>query len=87
MAYSVLLLGFDVNLYFVLCCTSGIGAGVDIVVSSVKAYVGAINKMLGFKERSPALSQIPETEERTPVSARKVADNTSMKDASVNFQC
>ncbi|KAM4106077.1 hypothetical protein ACB094_04G040200 [Castanea mollissima] len=29
---------------------SGIGAGMDIVVSSVKAYIGALNKMLGFKE-------------------------------------
>ncbi|KAG6581218.1 2-isopropylmalate synthase 2, chloroplastic, partial [Cucurbita argyrosperma subsp. sororia] len=27
---------------------SGIGAGMDIVVSSVKAYIGALNKMLGF---------------------------------------
>ncbi|XP_068315484.1 2-isopropylmalate synthase 2, chloroplastic-like [Pyrus communis] len=32
---------------------SGIGAGMDIVVSSVKAYIGALNKMMGFKERSP----------------------------------
>ncbi|TQE02271.1 hypothetical protein C1H46_012142 [Malus baccata] len=32
---------------------SGIGAGMDIVVSSVKAYIGALNKMIGFKERSP----------------------------------
>jgi 2-isopropylmalate synthase len=32
---------------------SGNGAGMDIVVSSVKAYVGALNKMLGFKEKSP----------------------------------
>ncbi|XP_010539993.1 PREDICTED: 2-isopropylmalate synthase 2, chloroplastic [Tarenaya hassleriana] len=31
---------------------SGTGAGMDIVVSSVKAYVGAVNKMLGFEERS-----------------------------------
>ncbi|KFK41842.1 hypothetical protein AALP_AA2G178400 [Arabis alpina] len=29
---------------------SGTGAGMDVVVSSVKAYVGALNKMLGFKE-------------------------------------
>lgn len=28
---------------------SGIGAGMDIVVSSVKAYIGALNKMLGFQ--------------------------------------
>uniref|UniRef100_A0A1J3J2P2 2-isopropylmalate synthase n=2 Tax=Noccaea caerulescens TaxID=107243 RepID=A0A1J3J2P2_NOCCA len=32
---------------------SGTGAGMDIVVSSVKAYVGALNKMLDFKENSP----------------------------------
>lgn len=32
---------------------SGTGAGMDIVVSSVKAYVGALNKMLDFKEKSP----------------------------------
>ncbi|CAL8998747.1 unnamed protein product [Prunus brigantina] len=44
---------------------SGIGAGMDIVVSSVKAYVGALNKMLGFKESSP--TKVPV--ERTPVSA------------------
>ncbi|XP_023523405.1 2-isopropylmalate synthase 2, chloroplastic-like [Cucurbita pepo subsp. pepo] len=27
---------------------SGIGAGMDIVVASLKAYIGALNKMLGF---------------------------------------
>ncbi|KAK8510334.1 hypothetical protein V6N13_100364 [Hibiscus sabdariffa] len=31
---------------------SGTGAGMDIVVSSVKAYIGALNKMLGFKEQN-----------------------------------
>ncbi|KAF3455606.1 hypothetical protein FNV43_RR00240 [Rhamnella rubrinervis] len=36
---------------------------------SVKAYIGAVNKMLGFKERSTTLSQISVTEERTRVSA------------------
>lgn len=45
----------------------------DIVVSSVKAYIGAINKMSGFKERSPIPSTI--AEERTPVSAWRVAKN------------
>ncbi|KAF3960715.1 hypothetical protein CMV_014590 [Castanea mollissima] len=30
---------------------SGIGAGMDIVVCSVKAFIGALNKMLGFKEK------------------------------------
>lgn len=44
---------------------SGNGAGMDIVVSSVKAYVGALNRMLGFKERSLTNS----SEERIPVSA------------------
>ncbi|KAM5577473.1 hypothetical protein ABKV19_008026 [Rosa sericea] len=47
---------------------SGIGAGMDIVVSSVKAYIGALNKMLGFKERFP-LEIAAESAERTPVSA------------------
>ncbi|KAM1091821.1 hypothetical protein TB2_018827 [Malus domestica] len=44
---------------------SGVAAGMDIVVSSVKAYIGALNKMIGFNERSP--TKIPA--ERTPVSA------------------
>ena len=44
---------------------SGTGAGMDIVVSSVKAYIGALNKMLGFKEQYPTKVSI----ERTPVSA------------------
>ncbi|PON74942.1 2-isopropylmalate synthase [Parasponia andersonii] len=44
---------------------SGIGAGMDIVVSSVKAYIGALNKMLGFKDRSLTNA----SEERIPVSA------------------
>lgn len=29
---------------------SGKGTATDIVVSSVKAYIGALNKMLGYKE-------------------------------------
>ncbi|KAM7256222.1 hypothetical protein ACFE04_011963 [Oxalis oulophora] len=33
---------------------SGTGAGMDIVVSSVKAYIGAVNKMLGFKAQPEA---------------------------------
>lgn len=37
----------------VLRTFSGVGAGMDIVVSSVKAYISALNKMLGFKERVP----------------------------------
>lgn len=36
-------------LMIVFCC-SGIGAGMDIVVSSVKAYISAVNKMVGFHE-------------------------------------
>ncbi|XP_057423121.1 2-isopropylmalate synthase 2, chloroplastic-like [Lotus japonicus] len=43
----------------------GSGAGMDVVVSSVKAYVAAINKMLGFKDTSPSTEKIP-------VSASKV---------------
>ncbi|XP_030528190.1 2-isopropylmalate synthase A-like isoform X2 [Rhodamnia argentea] len=43
---------------------SGTGAGMDIVVSSVRAYVGALNKMLSFVEQTP--SEVPA--ERTPVS-------------------
>ncbi|KAA8527261.1 hypothetical protein F0562_034642 [Nyssa sinensis] len=31
---------------------SGTGAGMDIVVSSVRAYINALNKMLGFKKQS-----------------------------------
>ncbi|GER32694.1 2-isopropylmalate synthase [Striga asiatica] len=31
---------------------SGTGAAMDIVISSVRAYVGALNKLLGFKDRS-----------------------------------
>ncbi|XP_073036709.1 LOW QUALITY PROTEIN: 2-isopropylmalate synthase A-like [Primulina eburnea] len=30
---------------------SGTGAAIDVVISSVRAYVGALNKMLGFKNR------------------------------------
>ncbi|KAL2323841.1 hypothetical protein Fmac_022899 [Flemingia macrophylla] len=38
---------------------SGTGAGMDVVVSSVKAYLAALNKMLGFKEASPSVEKIP----------------------------
>ncbi|GER27873.1 2-isopropylmalate synthase [Striga asiatica] len=34
---------------------SGTGAAMDIVISSVRAYVGALNKLLGFKDRSKAV--------------------------------
>ncbi|KAI5402066.1 2-isopropylmalate synthase 1, chloroplastic [Lathyrus oleraceus] len=37
---------------------SGTGAGMDVVVSSVKAYIAAINKMLSFKE-TPSAEKIP----------------------------
>ncbi|KAK4420227.1 2-isopropylmalate synthase B [Sesamum alatum] len=33
---------------------SGTGAAMDIVISSVRAYVGALNKLLGFKNRLEA---------------------------------
>lgn len=38
----------------------------DIVVSSVKAYVGALNKMLGFKEHSSTLSKTPLETNKVP---------------------
>ncbi|KAK2405713.1 putative 2-isopropylmalate synthase [Trifolium repens] len=38
---------------------SGTGAGMDVVVSSVKAYIAAINKMLSFKETPSSAEQIP----------------------------
>ncbi|GAV69939.1 HMGL-like domain-containing protein/LeuA_dimer domain-containing protein [Cephalotus follicularis] len=41
---------------------SGTGAGMDIVVSSVKAYIAALNKMLGFNRQSPTEVSM----ERTP---------------------
>ncbi|KHN27115.1 2-isopropylmalate synthase 2, chloroplastic [Glycine soja] len=43
----------------VLRTFSGTGAGMDVVVSSVKAYIAALNKMLGFKETSPSAEKIP----------------------------
>ncbi|TKY57655.1 2-isopropylmalate synthase 2 [Spatholobus suberectus] len=43
----------------VLRAFSGTGAGMDAVVSNVKAYIAALNKMLGFKEASPAAEKIP----------------------------
>ncbi|XP_039042818.1 2-isopropylmalate synthase 1, chloroplastic-like [Hibiscus syriacus] len=44
---------------------SGTGAGMDVVVSSVKAYIGALNKMLAFKEQY----QTKAPAGKTPVSA------------------
>ncbi|KAL5848192.1 hypothetical protein ACOSQ3_006242 [Xanthoceras sorbifolium] len=44
---------------------SGTGAGMDIVVSSVKAYIGALNKMLGLKDNLPTKPSM----ERTTVSS------------------
>ncbi|KAJ8774849.1 hypothetical protein K2173_018108 [Erythroxylum novogranatense] len=46
--------------------SSGTGAGMDIVVSSVKAYISALNKMLAFKQQLP---KIIISEERTRVSS------------------
>ncbi|CAF2084022.1 BnaA06g12630D [Brassica napus] len=43
---------------------SGTGAGMDIVVSSVKAYVGALNKMLDFKENAP--TKVPSQNNNVP---------------------
>ncbi|KAK3444079.1 hypothetical protein EUGRSUZ_A00052 [Eucalyptus grandis] len=34
---------------------SGIGSSMDITVSSVRAYIGALNKMLGFMELTPSM--------------------------------
>ncbi|KAH0461621.1 hypothetical protein IEQ34_009196 [Dendrobium chrysotoxum] len=39
---------------------SGSGADMDVVVSSVRAYISALNKMLGFREISP--NEIPSPE-------------------------
>ncbi|KAK3183614.1 hypothetical protein Dsin_030900 [Dipteronia sinensis] len=44
---------------------SGSGAGMDIVVSSIKAYIGALNKMLGFKDQL----QTKTSKERTTLKA------------------
>ncbi|CAN1253319.1 2-isopropylmalate synthase 2, chloroplastic [Linum perenne] len=47
---------------------SGLGAGMDITVSSVKAYISALNKMLSFK-RPPPASKMPASANSTPISA------------------
>ena len=46
----------DTMLYFFV---SGTGAGMDVVVSSVKAYIAALNKMLGFKDTSTSAEKVP----------------------------
>lgn len=46
---------------------SGTGAGMDIVVSSVKAYISALNKMLGFKDMGEGKNPAFQTESRVPV--------------------
>ncbi|OVA11389.1 Pyruvate carboxyltransferase [Macleaya cordata] len=51
---------------FIFVFNSGTGAGMDIVVSSVRAYVNALNKMMGFKT----------------VSASKVSSQSSLEDKS-----
>ncbi|KAL6532134.1 hypothetical protein OROGR_014104 [Orobanche gracilis] len=48
---SVLSLVFSSTCYSL---TSGTGAAMDIVISSIRAYVGALNKLLGFKDRIKA---------------------------------
>ncbi|CAI0397186.1 unnamed protein product [Linum tenue] len=48
---------------------SGSGAGMDIVVCSVKAYISALNKMLAFKRRAPAKAAAASSPDRTHVSA------------------
>ncbi|KDP42866.1 hypothetical protein JCGZ_23808 [Jatropha curcas] len=47
---------------------SGSGAGMDIVVSSVKAYIGALNKMLAVNSQQLSTTKTVSTV-RTPVSA------------------
>ncbi|KAJ6806364.1 putative 2-isopropylmalate synthase A [Iris pallida] len=37
---------------------SGSGADMDIVVASVRAYVSALNKMIGFRDRSSSLEDV-----------------------------
>lgn len=44
---------------------SGSGAGMDIVVSSVRAYVNALNKMLGFRSASAKRSTVVQSEKKT----------------------
>lgn len=46
------------TMFFIFYFYSGTGAGMDVVVSSVKAYIAAINKMLSFKE-TPSAEKIP----------------------------
>lgn len=48
MASSCICVYTDISIQFL----SGSGAGMDIVVSSVRAYVSALNKMLAFKDLS-----------------------------------
>lgn len=43
---------------------SGGGAGMDIVVSSVRAYVNALNKMLGFRSASAKRSTAVQSEKK-----------------------
>ncbi|KAJ6794912.1 putative 2-isopropylmalate synthase A [Iris pallida] len=44
---------------------SGTGADMDVVVSSVRAYVSALNKMLGFRDRSSSLEDCAKQVVRT----------------------
>lgn len=45
---------------FIVIVGSGTGASMDIVISSVRAYIGALNKMLGIKINE--VKSYPETE-------------------------
>ena len=40
---------------------SGSGAAMDIVVSSVRAYLSALNKMCSFAGAAKASSEVPES--------------------------
>lgn len=45
----------------------------DIVVSSVKAYVGALNKMLDFKENAP--TKVPSQNNNVPAWIKIVSES------------
>ncbi|XP_043724464.1 2-isopropylmalate synthase A-like [Telopea speciosissima] len=52
---------------------SGTGAGMDIVVSSVRAYVSALNKMLGFKETAASKESIDNSALKVPSEISQVS--------------
>ncbi|KAH7442559.1 hypothetical protein KP509_03G094500 [Ceratopteris richardii] len=51
----------------VLRTFSGTGASMDVVVSSVRAYISAINKMLGFKDIQKDKTSVISTEHKVSV--------------------